>query len=239
MISLCSVTMGEKLSITVSFLKEEIKYIMFRAGFMLTVLFGLICLLYEHLVPLGLPLLVSLAILLDVSTFFELRDRVFYDISLPTNVILNKMRTMILGEKFSPFDAASISILGLLTGVLVYDQPQPGSKLLGISLICLIIIAIPYMMKQLQKYKIGIIPIENPKEVLDIWLTRLQRVTAAIETIYLLSSVFLVIFVDYWFFLVAASSCLYFVVVIVVRKIIIGNISELLEAADQGGLTAK
>ncbi len=231
--------MNEKLSIMVSFLKEEIKYIMFRVGFMLTVLFGSICLFYEHLVPLGLLLLISLAIVLDISTFFEMRNRVFYDVSLPTNVILNKMRTMILGEKFSPFGAASISILGLLTGVLVYDQPQPGSRLPGISLICLTVIAIPYMMKQLRKYKIGIIPIENPKEVLDLWLTRLQRVTVAIETIYLLLSIFLVIVGDYWFLLVAASSCLYFVVVIVVRKIIIGSIPELLEAADQGVLTAK
>lgn len=226
--------MDEKLSIMVSFLKEELNYIMFRVGFMSTALFGSICLYYENLVPLALPFLISAAIVLDFSTFHELRNRAFYDTSIPTDVMLNKMRTMVLGAKFSPFGAASISVLGLVTGVLVYDQPQPGSKLLGISLICLTIIAIPYMMKQLRKYKIGIIPIENPREVLDIWLTRLQRVTVGIGAVYLIFSAVMVIYGNYWFILVVISVFLYFVAAIAVRNTIIVNVPDLLKASHQG-----
>jgi hypothetical protein len=209
----------DRLSIMVAFLKEEMLGMIARTGFMLTILslgiyaYAIGALTQEFFI------LVSLIMILDLSDYLTLRKKIFYYRGMQSQAMLEKMRTKVLGAKFSASGAIIIVFFGLLTGILVYMQPQPHSKALGTFIVSLVLVGIPYMLRQLRKYQIGIQRFSNPEQVLALWSTRLQFYTTAIEGVFFLISIVLFFFLqEPYFLIVSAYSIVYFLVVQYVRK---------------------
>jgi hypothetical protein len=223
----------DKFATMVLFLREQINYMLGREVFMLFVLSACVYGAYAQVVNPIIPVAVAFVMLIDIFDFLNLRNKTWFNPASVTPELLQRETNYVLGAKFSPSGIVIIVVLALLTGVLVLLNPQKNAQAAGVAgwgIIALTLIGIPYMLKQLRRYKLGVRLDGDPDKIFEQLNKKMIIIPKTTGILFIILSLGMMVFGYYVFVLVMVYAIVYFYATRRIQSYVTDNYSELIQS---------